>query len=421
MKQVILTKAFVWVLCTPLIFSCSNDDNSSNEDGYIDIKRNSREEAVLKQGNNSTFNLLHKMVECEKPGQNWAVSPLSLNEVLGMLANGAKDDTYTEILNIMGCGDISLEEINAAYAKLSNALPKIDRTKVNIGLANSLWLDEGFTVREDFLKMNRETYNAEVFTRALSTQKTLEEINQWCSNKTNGLILEMMEAPFDPSTKISVINALYFKGEWTEKFDKAETKTESFNNDGNTQTQVSMMHIGDEFRYMKRENYSMVELLYGKGHFGLALLLPDENVSLDECLNKLNYEEWTENVDDSMCLGFGYVDIKLPHMKQECCTEFDSILKRMGMTTAFEPEKADFSNMVTGGNINIDYIKQKINIQWDEEGTKAAAVTQSGDVYGYSSPYRKGWVDFHVDRPFAYFIRETQTGVILFMGVCKNL
>ena len=235
----------------------------------------------------------------------------------------------------------------------------------------------------------------------------MNDINSWCDDNTKGCIPTLLEEPLDPSTSLVLINALYFKGIWAKKFDKKQTRENVFTNMDNSVSKVEMMHQTDSFNVWTGKKMDMVELPYGNDSFCMEVYLPHRGEDLENCIRSLSQDTFFEIRDKK---SKQKVHLGLPRMELRYDTSIKKPLMNMGMTNAFG--QADFSG-ISDGAIKISDIQHITYIKVDEDGTEAAAVTAA---YFVNSAGPEQLVEFFVDRPFAYIIKEKSTGMILFMG-----
>jgi len=348
----------------------------------------------------------------EKEAENIVISPLSLNIALAMAWNGAKDETKQAIQKAMGMSDYPEENVNDYFKKLKETLLKTDPT-TKLSLANSIWTRKDFPVKESFYDINRKWYDAKVSELDFNDPAAKDIINQWCSDNTNGLIKEMIESIPD-DVIMYLMNALYFKGEWSKghAFPKSGTTNENFfmQGDYGKPIDIKMMSQKTEQPYYSDEYLASTSLPYGNGAYKMAFILPNINQSFDEMLNKLKQPDYLKT-----CLQGGIkreINLYIPKFKTACEFKLNEPLEQMGMRIAFS-KMADFSEMTTEP-VLITEVKQKTFIEVDEEGTEAAAVTSI--AIGVTSAGPPQPVTFRADRPFLFLIQENTSGVILFMG-----
>lgn len=352
--------------------------------------------------------LFRRLLE-EDPGENLFISPASVSLALAMTLNGADGETFAAMADTLGLEGMSLAEINDAFADLKTILQNPD-PKVTLTVANSLWARAGITFDEDFLKRNRRYYGAAVTELDFDLPGAAGEINGWVKENTGGKIEEIVESPIDPRTVLFLINAIYFKGEWTEQFDPEKTEAISFALADGTQKQHPVMFRDGEFRYLAREGFQAVWLPYGKNErVGMYVFLPAPDSSLEEFYASLTAENWTRWLD-SFTVQSG--EIGLPRFKFDYEASLKSALETLGMVEAFNPAAADFGAMRPERDLYINEVKHKTFVEVNEEGTEAAAAT-SVEIRLTALPQGFSMI---VDRPFCFAIADSKTGSLLFIG-----
>ena len=363
-----------------------------------EIELTDGERQLIANNNDFAFNLFRKA----RGNESIVLSPLSITYALGMLNNGADGQTLQEINQTLGFGEAGADAINAFCQKmLIEASTLDDKTKALI--ANTIFVNEGlgYRLQDDFVKKVNDYYNAQPQSRDFNDGETMDVINQWANDHTEGMIPEVLnKESFKPSAVSYLLNALYFKGAWSKPFDAAETKEESF---GGGEV-VPMMHKPyTDFEYTENDIYQAVNLPYGNGAYKMSIFLPREDKTIGNVLEVLNGSNWKVN-------GFIEVDVKLPRFETDTKLNLVKIMKDLGMPTAFT-EYAEFPYFCNVPNY-ISNMFQVAKIKLDEEGTKAAAVTviETGET---SIPQT---AKFHATRPFLYVISEQSTGAIFFIG-----
>jgi serine protease inhibitor len=283
--------------------------------------------------------------------------------------------------------------------------------KVTFNIANSIWYREGYPVANSFLDVNKIHYDAVIEAVNFGNPETIERINGWVKEKTGGLI-EKITDDLDPQIVMYLLNAIYFKGDWSVKFDTDDTTKRPFYlSDGNVkEVDMMRMEMEEEMAYKSGDHYEAVNLYYGDAGFVMTLVLPNESMTLESWLAETGWDTWkslTENFHDvTLTLG-------LPKFELEYEVEgFEGLLMDLGILDAFDPSLANFELMTGGPNdLFIGESKHKTFISVNEEGTEAAAVTS---VVMFDSAPQMAEVTFN--RPFFYVIREVESGTILFMG-----
>jgi serine protease inhibitor len=361
------------------------------------------------------FDMMHKLLE-SGPQESHFISPLSILMAYGMTMNGAEADTYTQMQEVFGLQDMSREEINQAARELIDLLTGFDDVVV-FNIANSIWYRDTFSVEQDFLDTNQHYFDAAIEAADFDDPETVDRINQWVNDNTEGLIEEIVEGPIDPLTVMYLINAIYFNGEWTIQFDPDDTDRKPFHRPDGTTVEVDMMRISEveNMQYTSGEDYQAVNLYYGDAGYAMTLVLPDEETGLDNWLQNKTWDDWRE-----LTGTFGSVTLNLEMPKFELGYEVDGfgdILQDLGIVDAFNPNISDFSRINPArDDLYISDTRHVTFIRVDEEGTEAAAAT-SVEAGITSAPQT---VNLRFDRPYFYVIREVESGAILFMGTMTD-
>jgi serine protease inhibitor len=391
------------VQAQPAAAAATPDLNSlSAGEGKIDMK-------IAAANNQFGFDLFNQL-KLQDKDKNLFFSPLSVAFALTMTYNGAAGVTKEEMQRALKLSGMSTAEINEASAALMKSLKSSD-PKIELAIANSLWARKGVQFREDFLARNRQFFNAEIATLDFADPQTLTTINNWVSKNTQGKIPTIIDE-IDGQMVMYLINAIYFKGLWSKKFDKTLTKNEPFYLASGSPKQVPMMSQAGDYRYYRGDKFQAVSLPYGKGGTGLYLFLPDKGSSLGDLLNSFShdkYEQWMKSFRSNPG------DVKIPRFKMEYESSLNKMLVALGMGTAFDESKADFTGMREKRDVYISEVKHKAIVDINEEGTEAAAATSVGIRTTSMRPPQERFT-FIADHPFLMIIRDESTGAILFMG-----
>ncbi|MCX8037604.1 MAG: serpin family protein [Candidatus Sumerlaeia bacterium] len=346
----------------------------------------------------------------EKADQNIFISPASVAFALAMTYNGAAEETQRAMAKTLGYRKMSPRDVNTANAALIESLASADPA-VELAIANSLWARKGIEFDPNFLFRNRKFYGAEMTVLDFSDPKAAPTINGWVSRHTKGKIEKIVADPIPPQMVLYLINAIYFKGRWSRPFNKESTAERDFHLlDGRTKKHP-MMAQGGKYLYLKHDNFQAVSLPYGQGRISLYVFLPDAESSLKAFCDSLTPETWADWMRRFRRTDG---DVVLPKFKLEYEKELNDPLKAMSMAVAFDPDKADFSEM-TKEKVFISEVKHKTFVEVNEEGTEAAAATSVG-IALTAMPMEQERFTLVVDRPFFVAIRDNQTGMLLFMG-----
>lgn len=407
-----LKKTIAALSLLSILAACQSEGGSSEPKPRKDIILTRTEQQITNSGTDFAFRFFNQVCTSEVEKPNLFVSPLSASFCLSMIANGASGNTLTEMINALGFSDFSLEDMNNYNQKLATALLDLDNT-TRIGIANSIWLKQGFSAYDDFLNVNKKMYDARVQELDFASPKAKDVINQWCAEKTNNCIKEVIQQ-IPENARMYLLNALYFKGIWKNQFKKSDTKQETFNSADGSKSRVPMMNLSmKSFNYTQNDYFSIAELPYGNEAFSMVILLPAEGKTLNESLPELtsvNWNEWNGK------LSLKNLNVKLPRFELRYDKDLIPDMEALGMKDAFR-DIADFSKM-SASDLFVGILKQYTFVNVNEEGTEAAAVTVGGMLDLSVSPSSD---NFYVDRPFVFMIKEKSTGAILFMGKVTKL
>jgi serine protease inhibitor len=338
------------------------------------------------------------------PGKNVFLSPVGLAFALSMAANGAEGETLRQMM-----ATLQLEgtpDLNEANQVLLEHLSKLD-PKIKLEIANSLWTAQDAEIKPTFLAVNRQSYQAEVASVDFGNPATAQKINDWCRKYTHGKISKLVDPPLD-ANRLILLDAIYFKGDWTMRFDKKLTRDLPFTLvNSQTVTHPRMSRTG-EFAYYEDDVVQAVCLPYAGRDVSMYVFLPKK--SLDEFLQNLTMEncrQWMAQLRSRKGT------VELPRFKLENEYKLNDVLAALGMTVAFT-HQANFHG-ISDEPLYIGWVKQKTYVDVNEEGTVAAAVSGIGmralAVRQEEPPFR-----MVVDRPFFLAIRENQSGAMLFIG-----
>jgi len=376
------------------------------------------EKALVSHNNDFAFELFRKA----NNGGDLVLSPLSITYALGMVNNGADGQTRQEINDVLLGGNseasplndqgemindkCGVDAINQFCRKLLTEAPLLDE-ETRVSIANTVYVNShwGYELQPAFVQTANDYYDAQPETRDFYDGQTMNVINQWASDHTEGMIKEVLsEQSFNPDAVSYLLNAIYFKGKWESEFDTKNTQDEPFNGGAD----VPMMHQYNDFLYSEDDLCQTIILPYGNGAYQMTVFLPRENKTVNDVLAQMNGEDWQHSYYEKYS-----VDLKLPRFETETNQDLKEIMSVLGMPSAFDKDLADFSGFCNVPTY-IGLMKQVAKIKLDEKGTEAAAVTVIG--YETTSIEEPKVAVFHADRPFLYVISELSTGVIFFIG-----
>ncbi|OUL26509.1 proteinase inhibitor I4 serpin [Nostoc sp. RF31YmG] len=399
------------------VLGCSqvNGDTSAlaqsrlpNSESPLPKKTATPDTKLVNANNKFGFKLFSEVLQQESSEKNVFLSPSSVAIALAMTYNGASGSTQKAMAKTLEFQGLNLSEINSSYAALKKLLENPE-TDVQLTIANSLWANQNTSFKSGFLQRNQDFYKAKVTSLNFQDREAPNIINSWVKDNTQGKINKIVDQ-IQPDQLLFLINAIYFKGKWSNEFDKSQTAVLPFSLKSGKQKQHPMMSQDGDYRYQENEQFQAVSLPYGKdGKISLYIFLPKQNSSLQALYQNLNAENW-----DKWMTQFRKREglIRLPRFKTDYEVTLNDALKALGMEEAFST-KANFSGI--GENLAISQVKHKTIVEVNEEGTEAAAATSVG-IVATSAMQKPEPFRMIVDRPFFCAIRDNQTGSVLFMG-----
>ncbi|MBQ9906540.1 MAG: serine protease [Oscillospiraceae bacterium] len=363
-----------------------------------------------------TINLLKQTAQANTKNDNLMISPLSVSLALSMTANGAKDQTLTEMEKVLG-GDLKIADLNAYYADYLNTLPNSENAQLHI--ANSIWFknDPLIKVPQEFLQTNADYYKADAY-KAPFNEQTVKDINSWVNKNTHEMIPKLLDTIPNGNVFMYLINALAFEADWASCYKDNEIGEGEFTPYGTDPVTVEMMH-GEERTYLEDEYATGFMKSYKGGGYSFAAILPkeSESITVSDYIGMMTPESLQKLLSTKQNCK---VITKMPKFKFAYDTELSEALKAAGMPTAFNEEKSDFGNLNAGsGNGYISRVLHKTFIQVDEAGTKAGAVTavemQIKSAIEVDKPKT-----VYLDRPFIFMIVDHQHNLPIFIGYVMN-
>jgi serpin B len=362
---------------------------------------------------------------------NLFFSPTSIDTALAMTYAGAKGQTATQMATALHYPGTT-EEVNAAFAMLLKTLNNppevatwddkgqpIKKPAYQLVVANALWGQQGYPFQPAFTDLVQKSYGAglnSVDYRQAERARTT--INDWVAKQTKDKIKDLIgPGVLTPATRLVLTNAIYFKSNWADRFQKEATEDGPFKLSADKSVDVPMMHQTHAFGYLEKDDLQLLELPYTQGELSMVILLPKkiEGVAgLEKSLTAENLRAWFKDAKSES------VEVTLPKFTFSGELGLASTLQAMGMKDAFDPGKADFSGMTSAERFVISAVIHKAFVAVDEEGTEAAAAT----AVVMKSLAMRSWPQepkiFKADHPFVFLIRHNATGEILFAGRLAN-
>lgn len=341
--------------------------------------------------------------------ENLFISPASVGLALALVYNGARGDTRTAMAAALELGDADHDDLNRANAALAHELATID-PNVQLAIANALWVSAEFKLDREFVGAAEHGYAAAIRALDFAHDPVVSIVNDWVAEHTRGKITKIIDQ-LDRDTLLLVVNAIYFKGSWTEPFNRKLTQDGQFTRADGRQIQLPLMSQRGRFRYYEDRSFQAVSLPYGGGRVSMYVFLPRPDAGLEAFCRALTPKNW-----QAWMGRFAQTEgrLVLPRFRVEYEAKLNRALKALGMGIAFE-RQADFGAIASGGaRLKIDEVRHKTFVEVNEEGTEAAGVTSIGMIRASFMPQKS--FSMIVDRPFFCAIRDDRTGTILFMG-----
>ncbi|XP_068092895.1 leukocyte elastase inhibitor-like isoform X2 [Hyperolius riggenbachi] len=366
-------------------------------------------------------------------GKNVMFSPMSIASAMTMVYVGAKGNTEVQMAEVLNfkkaaeeksCmkkspGAAHIQNISQVYEELFSNVFQPSK-KYSMKSANRLYNDESFHTIEEYSQIIKKSFHAEI--QAVDFKQSAEEsrkkMNTWVEEQTEGKIKDLLtKSSIDSLTKLVLVNALYFKGNWEIKFPEENTEQKPFRLSKKKTKMVPMMFQRNKYNmfYIEEHETKVLELPYADKEISMVILLPDDikdnSTGLERLKKALTYERLNKWTSADM-MEKTEVEVELPRLRLEENYDLKSCLSKMGMTDLFNPDKAYLTGLSEESYLCVSHILHKVFVEINEEGTEAAAAT-AAVITKRSRPVV---VKFHADHPFLFLIRHNNTKAILFYG-----
>ncbi|XP_029446372.1 leukocyte elastase inhibitor-like [Rhinatrema bivittatum] len=363
------------------------------------------------------LDLFHKLSE-SNPAGNIFISPVSISSALAMIYLGAKDNTAQQMSKTLHFD--AVEGLHANFQTLNAAINKTGASYL-LNLANRLYGEQTYKFIPEFLASIHQLYGAELSVVDFLTrwEDARQQINKWVEEQTKGKILNLLvEGTLNDKTKLVLVNAIYFKGDWAQKFKEEDTVEMPFRITKSKQKPVKMMYQKKKFamRHIPEIQCRALELPYVGKELSMIILLPnniDDNSTglqqLEKALTLEKIQEWT------LPRNMGHpvdVHVRLPKFKLEDSYELKDALTQLGLVDVFDCSRANLLGMSAVRDLFLSKVVHKSFVEVNEEGTEAAAAT-AGIMMAFCMPIEE---EFNADHPFLFLIRHNPTESILFFG-----
>ena len=342
---------------------------------------------------NCTFQTnIFSQINTDKNGKNLIISPLSIYQVLSLLANGAKGDTQLEMLSTLGSTTIS--ELNDINYKI---LSKIS-TFSTIDIANA--------VMTRFKPLKNFCAIADKYSASIETLQNVEQVNEWCNEKTHGKIQKIIDQ-LSPETIMILLNAVYFKGEWIRPFDQYFNEKILFYNFGKEKKSVDSMIQVEHFRYYKNQDIQAVELPFRKDFMSAIIILPSEQLDINNFINnKISQKSYLDDIINK--LDYAKVQLQMPKFELNFEETLNDVIKKLGMKKIFNSYEADLSGLYDDQSLFVSQVIHKTYLKVNEHGTEAAAVTMISIKNAMVMREPEIIHIMTVNRPFLFLLKNCQ-------------
>ena len=334
--------------------------------------------------------------------ENVVTSPYSAAVCLSMLAEGAGGETRAEFDSALGGIMFKAEDLGS-------------NDTVVVKSANSIWIDDNFSIRNSYADLLQKDFEAFITTQRFSDPATVKAINNWCLEHTEGKIGDMIDR-LSPGMVMVLVNALYFNAPWADGFDPELTSEDVFYGKSSS-GKVSMMHRTGQYNYAQVSGAQIIQLPYEGGRYSMYVALPPAGADLDKLIPQITEATFSSAVE---MMSPKKVKLSLPRFKVETSMLLNKALQNMGIKTAFTPA-ADFHGIAEMGPLVLDQVKQKCYVEVAERGTEAAAVTVAQIRLTSVRVNPEDMAVMTVNRPFVFMITDSFTGNILFAGKIVHL
>jgi serpin B len=371
----------------------------------------------IADGNNKfAFKLYNELKS--NTDKNLFYSPFSISTALAMVYAGARNETAIQIGQTMNFPQN--KSFHSDYKKLLDAINNGTDNKIVLNIANGLWAQKDFKFLDSYFDIVKSNYNSELknvdFTDNIEREIARKDINDWVAQKTKDKIKDILsQGTLDSFTRLVLVNAIYFYGDWAEPFKKEATEPKDFFLSDQNRINVPFMNQHGRYNYYEDSNIKAIEIPYMDNKASMVIFLPNEKNGITEFEKSFDYKYYQKIISSFQS---SEVRLSLPKFKATNKFNLSATLSQMGMPMAFSPGGADFSGIDGKRDLCISTVIHQAFINVDEKGTEAAAATIVM-LAGAARPSSDMKV-FNADHPFIFCIKDNTTGSILFMGKIMN-
>lgn len=367
-------------------------------------------QTLIESNNKFSFDVYKKI----KSNENFIFSPASITSAMGMTYAGSKGNTLLEISKTFHFNP-NLTDFHKDFNSLSQFnLNKSSNLKFHN--ANSIWIDKSLNINDDYLSINKKYYAGSAYFEDFVNEpdNARNKINTWVEKQTNNKITNLLKpSSISSSTRLVLVNTIYFKGPWKKQFKEKNNTIEDFQVGKRTYEKKTFMNAGITSWYYQDKYAEIIDILYSDSQYSLMIILPKKYRRMKCLERKLDYDYYLNYTQQKQKKK---INLSIPKFDIETDFDLNETLKKMGIKDAFD-SRADFSGITQSEQLFISKVLHKAKITVDEEGTEAAAATA---VVMRKTSILAETVDFKANRPFIYILRNNQTNCIYFMGKVVN-
>jgi len=366
--------------------------------------------SIVESNNDFSFDLFKQINTGDTANKNMFVSPFSVYDALAMAYDGAAKKTATEMRKTMKFKK-KQEESHKEFVDLLNEYKKDNKI---FTITNAAVAQKNYNFLDSYLKCLKDfdaTLSLADFSNASERDETVKKVNAWVSKNTNDKIKDLITSnDINELTRLILLNAIYFNASWNTEFKGDKTRQMTFYGKNSVEYVTAFMNGLQNVALSENEEAQMMRINYSKNVASMYVIMPKENVDIDEYITKLNFEKF-EQLEKS--LSEMKVNLSMPKFKIESRYEMKKALMDLGIKTAFSPN-ANFSKMNGQKNLMIDEVIHKAFVEVSEKGTEAAAATAV--IVREKSAIANNNPNIIINRPFVFVIRENKNNAILFVG-----
>jgi serpin B len=365
---------------------------------------------IVESNNKFSFDAYQKI----KKNENFIFSPFSISSAIAMTYAGSKNNTLTEISEVFYFNK-NLNNFHKDFKNLSE-FKSNKNSKVQFYSANSIWIDKDLKLEDTYLTINKKFYSGIAYLQDFQNfpEKSRVKINTWVEKNTNNKITDLLKSSdIDISTRLVLVNALYFNGSWDKQFKKEENTIEKFQIGKRIFEDKTFMNATINSSYYEDKLAEIIDIYYSNAKYSLMIIIPKSYRKMKKFEKSLSFEYYMQL---EKMKKMKRVNLSIPKFEIETDLNLNETLQRMGIKDAFN-SSADFSGITTQEKLYISNVVHKAKITVTENGTEAAAATA---VVMRKTSFIADQVDLKIDKPFIYILRNTENNCIYFMGKIVN-